>query len=155
MKADLRVMESHPQTTAAHAPAAGAPAPPTPVPADRWTWRTTTGRALSAVTGAAAFGTGLALGGAVGWTFWTALIAPDVALFHRGATPPAGPGRLSPDSVRFYNTLHDPRLAGAVVAAGVLTANRPLLLAGLGWTTHIAVDRAFGFGFRRPDGAIH
>jgi hypothetical protein len=156
MKADLRVTQSTPNATAAPPPAAaGTPAPPASFPVDRWTWRTTTGRALSAATGAAAFGTGLALGGAVGWTFWTALVAPDAAFFHRGTTPSAGPGHLSPDTVRLYNTLHDPRLAGAVVVAGVLTANRRLLLAGLGWTTHIAVDRAFGFGMRRPDGAIH
>lgn len=154
MKADLRIPTSDPRTSPPYEPAAPPPAEPS-TPMDRWTWRSTTGRVLSAATGAAAFGTGVALGGAVGWTFWTALVAPDVALLHRGKTPPAGPGRLSPETVPLYNTLHDPRLACALVAAGVLTASRPLLLAGLGWTTHIAVDRAFGFGIRRPDGAIH
>ncbi|MFE1956332.1 MULTISPECIES: DUF4260 family protein [Streptomyces] len=128
---------------------------PRPAPVDRWTWRHPEGRLLSAAVGAAAFTTGLALGGAVSLPFWAALIAPDLAFLHRGKTPPAGPGHVSPDTVRLYNTLHDPRLAAGTVAAGALTASPALLLAGLGWTTHIAVDRAFGFGTRRPDGAIH
>lgn len=149
MQADLRVLSPASRGTA-HEPAAG-PA----LPRDVWTWRSTPGRVLSAVTGAAAFGTGVALGGAVRWTFWTSLAAPDVAFLHRPRTPPSGPGRLSPDTVPLYNALHDPRPAAALLTVGVLTASRPLLLAGLGWTTHIAVDRAFGYGIRRPDGAIH
>ncbi|MFD6167370.1 DUF4260 family protein [Streptomyces coeruleorubidus] len=149
MKADLRALPPTVRTTAPE------PAPAPAAPRDAWTWRSTPGRVLSAATGAAAFGTGIALGGAVGWAFWTSLVAPDIALLHRPETPPSGPGRLSPDTVPLYNTLHDPRLAASLLAAGVLTASRPLLLAGLGWTTHIAVDRAFGYGIRRPDGAIH
>ncbi|WP_338696871.1 DUF4260 family protein [Streptomyces sp. Q6] len=153
MKADLRVAPAPPRTTAP----GGSPArlPGSDVPADGWTWRSPGGKLLSAAVGAAAFGTGVALGGVVSWPFWAALVAPDLAFLHKGATPPAGPGHVSPETVRVYNTLHDPRLAVGLVAAGALTASRPLLLAGLGWTTHIAVDRAFGFGTRRPDGAIH
>ncbi|WP_369236293.1 DUF4260 family protein [Streptomyces sp. R21] len=152
MKADLRVLSPAPRS-AAHEPAAATPG--TPAPVDLWTWRSTAGRTLSAVTGAASFGTALALGGALSPTFWTSLIAPDFAFFHTGKTPPVAPRHLPPDMVPLYNTLHDPRLAGALLAGGVLTASRTLLLAGLGWTTHIAVDRAFGYGKRRPDGAIH
>lgn len=148
MRADLRALPPAPGREPAAAPASAAPR-------DAWTWRGTPGRVLSAAAGAAAFGAGLALGGAASGTFWACLVAPDAAFLHRPATPPSGPGRLSPDTVPLYNALHDPRLAAALLTAGVLTASRPLLLAGLGWTTHIAVDRAFGYGLRRPDGAIH
>ncbi|GAA2939082.1 DUF4260 family protein [Streptomyces enissocaesilis] len=137
-------------------PQAPSPRPvPSGEPADRWTWRTPAGRALSAAVGVAALGSGFALGGAVGLPFWAALVAPDLVFLRKADPPATGPGRLPPGTVGPYNTLHDPRLAAALLAAGVLTASRPLLLAGLGWTAHIAVDRACGFGLRRPDGAIH
>jgi hypothetical protein len=134
-------------------PAAARPA--VPPPADRWTWRTPAGRALSAATAVAALGTGIALGGAVTWTFWASLVAPDLVFLRPSKLPPTAPGILPPDNVDLYNRLHDPRVAGALLAGGVLTGSRQVLLAGLGWTVHIAADRAFGYGTRRPDGAIH
>lgn len=129
--------------------------PAAPAPADRWTWRTPAGRALSGATAVAAIGTGFALGGAVTLTFWASLIAPDVVFLRPSKLPPPPPGILPPDNVDLYNRLHDPRLAAGLLAAGVLTGSRTALLAGLGWTAHIAADRAFGYGLRRPDGAIH
>ncbi|WP_445529206.1 DUF4260 family protein [Streptomyces cyslabdanicus] len=149
MTAGLEIARPAPRTSTPPAPSG------TAAPADRWTWRSPRGRMLSAAVGAATFGTGLAVGGVASLPFWVALAAPDLAFLHKGATSPPARGHLSPNTVRLYNTLHDPRLATGLIAAGVLTTSRPLLLAGLGWTTHIAMDRAVGFGIRRPDGAIH
>ncbi|MFI6350842.1 DUF4260 family protein [Streptomyces sp. NPDC050560] len=117
------------------------------VPADRWTWRTPAGRAVSGAVGAAALGGAFALGGALEPAFWAALVAPD-SVFFFGAKEPA-------PFARRYNTLHDPRIAAGLLAAGTALRSRRLLVAGLGWTAHIAIDRAFGFGRRRPDGAVH
>ncbi|MEU0439724.1 MULTISPECIES: DUF4260 family protein [unclassified Streptomyces] len=154
MQAVLRAIEPdtrHPGPTAPRRPAA----PAGPAPADRWTWRTPAGRALSGATAIAAFGTGLALGGALSPAFWGSLVAPDLVFLRPSALPPVPPGILPPDNVPLYNRLHDPRVAAGLLATGALTASRTLLLAGLGWTVHIAADRAFGYGTRRADGAIH
>ncbi|MCK1822839.1 DUF4260 domain-containing protein, partial [Streptomyces sp. XM83C] len=62
------------------------------------------------------------------------------------AGPPLGVGEEVGDG---RAAAEDPRVRR------VLTASRSLLLAGLGWTVHIAADRAFGYGTRRADGAIH
>ncbi|MFF9273813.1 DUF4260 family protein [Streptomyces griseosporeus] len=155
MQAVLRAVgpgTDHPRTAAA-APAATSL--PWREPADRWTWRTPAGRALSGATAVAALGAGFALGGALSGAFWGSLIAPDLAFLRPSKLPPVPPGILPPDNVGLYNGLHDPRVAAALLATGALTASRTLLLAGLGWTAHIAADRAFGYGLRRPDGAIH
>lgn len=100
----------------------------------------------------------IALGILQGWVatgiLAAAAILPDVALI--GAF--AGAGRLRPERVRFYNTLHTPLpaiglvLAGAGLAIG--TGSRIALLIGVAWLAHIAIDRACGFGLRKPDGSI-
>ncbi|MHA3685022.1 DUF4260 family protein [Leucobacter sp. HY1910] len=83
-----------------------------------------------------------------------AAVAPDLALI--GAF--AGGGRLRPERVRFYNLMHSASLASATLTAGavlaLLTPQRWLLLVGLAWLTHIAVDRACGYGPREADGTI-
>jgi hypothetical protein len=62
--------------------------------------------------------------------------------------------------VRFYNLLHAPVLALSLAAIGLILLaflpTRPwiLMIAGLAWLTHIAVDRAVGYGFRASDGSI-
>lgn len=86
-------------------------------------------------------------------------ILPDVALL--GAF--AAPGKLRPERVSFYNTMHSVPIAVGVLAVGVavflLTGGInggiwAVGLAGLAWFVHIAADRAFGFGLRAADGSI-
>ena len=83
-----------------------------------------------------------------------AAVAPDLALIGGFA----GGGRLRPERVRFYNLMHSPSLASATLTAGallaLLTPQRWLLLVGLAWITHIAIDRACGYGPREADGTI-
>jgi hypothetical protein len=129
-----------------------APLPEEGLPWGSWTWRNPTGRLLSAGIGLGALALGAALGGVAGWTYWASLLAPDIALFYdlRNAGP--AQGQLSPKAARLYNLLHHPLVPVALVAAGVSTANQPLLVAGLAWGAHVALDRALGYGFRLKDG---
>lgn len=124
-------------------------------PWDAWTWQQPLGRGLSAVLCVGALTAATLLGGLSTWTFWAGLLAPDVALFYDARNGGPAQGQLSPRAARLYNALHHPGLALAALAAGAVTANRPLLVAGLGWFAHIAVDRALRFGPRRPDGRFH
>jgi hypothetical protein len=90
-------------------------------------------------------GVGLALLGGLG---------PDLALLA-GIGSGLGRGQLHPRAVPLYNALH--RVAGPAVvlalgAAGVLGAGWIVL--GLGWATHVAMDRAAGYRLRTRDGWI-
>lgn len=84
----------------------------------------------------------------------TAAVLPDVALIGAFAKE----GRLRPERVKFYNVLHSLALAIPASLAGALAAllahEYTLLLVGLAWFTHIAVDRACGYRLREPDGSI-
>ena len=124
-------------------------------PWDIWTWEHPYGRALSGLLAAGALASAAALGGLATWTFWVGLLAPDVALFYDARNGGPAQGQLSPRAARLYNLLHHPGFALAVATAGAALANRPLLVAGLGWFAHIALDRALRFGPRRPDGRFH
>lgn len=76
------------------------------------------------------------------------LIAPDL--------PMVIGGKLSPRAVPYYNFVHRPWIPLAVLlaySAGLLGDWVPLFTAGLGWLTHIALDRAFGYGLRNRDGS--
>ncbi|GGU99126.1 MULTISPECIES: DUF4260 family protein [Streptomycetaceae] len=129
------------------------PAPaPDRLPWDSWTWRHPVGRVLSAGLGLGALALGAALGGLTTWTYWVALLAPDTALFYDLAN--AGPemGQLSPKAARLYNLLHHPALPAAVITLGVTTFGQPLVVGGLAWLAHVALDRSFGYGKRLPDG---
>jgi len=84
---------------------------------------------------------------------------PDLALI--GAF--AGPGRLKPERVRFYNYLHMRAGPLALVAVGlvvfVLTGAFAggffaAALIGFAWLVHIATDRAAGFGLRDARGEV-
>lgn len=122
------------------------------LPWGAWTWRSPAGRLLSAGVGFSALALGGALGGVTSWTYWASLLAPDIALFVDLAN--AGPerGQLSPKAARLYNLLHHPLVPVALVTVGATTVNQPLVVAGLAWGAHIALDRACGYGFRREDG---
>jgi hypothetical protein len=80
------------------------------------------------------------------------LIAPDLTM----VIGTGGNGKLSPRAVPYYNFVHRPWIPLAVLVAyssGVLGDWVPLFTAGLGWLTHIALDRAFGYGLRARDGS--
>ena len=100
----------------------------------------------------------IALGVRLGWSaagiIFAAAVIPDVALIGAFASA----GRLRPERVRFYNLLHAPALAVTTTITGALvfltTHENTALLIGFAWLTHIAVDRACGFGLREADGSI-
>ena len=86
-------------------------------------------------------------------------LMPDIALI--GAFVERG--RLKPERVKLYNTLHTMTYPVVLLALGIAVFALtgwvnggfwPLALAGASWFVHIAVDRAFGFGFRDTDGSI-
>jgi hypothetical protein len=89
----------------------------------------------------------------VGW--WPVVVfalAPDLPLFL-GVGRGLERGRLHPRAVPLYNAVH--RFWGPLVlAAFALVASLPAawLVAALTWATHIAIDRAVGYGLRAPDG---
>src|SRR5690349_23666628 len=81
-------------------------------------------------------------------------LGPDLALLA-GLAPGLAQGQLHPRAVPLYNALH--RSAGPVVllvlaSAGVLAL--PWFILGLGWATHIAMDRAAGYRLRDLHGWI-
>lgn len=72
-------------------------------------------------------------------------------------------GRLNPNRVKLYNTLHVTTIPVAMLVLGIVvlfltggfdTGFWPLALAGVAWFVHIAADRAFGFGLRDADGSM-
>jgi hypothetical protein len=76
-----------------------------------------------------------------------AWLVPDLALIAGFAAP----GRLKPSRVRAYNVAHS--LPGPIVliALGAVTGGLVLGL-GLVWLSHVALDRALGYGLRGRDG---
>lgn len=89
------------------------------------------------------------------------VLLPDVSLI--GAFDPDRPGMLRPHRVPFYNVAHSPQLpltlmalTGTIslVAGQALPAAREVVIAGLAWLLHIAIDRALGYDLRTSDGAV-
>lgn len=71
-------------------------------------------------------------------------------------------GKLKPERVRLYNTLHVSTLPVALLILGVIVflvtgafdgGFWALALGGAAWFVHIAVDRVVGFGLRDADGS--
>ncbi|MCX4820520.1 DUF4260 domain-containing protein [Streptomyces sp. NBC_01142] len=116
-----------------------------------WSYHHPCGRALSGVVGAAALVVGARIGGARSRVLWTTALLPDIALLYGIAAAP-GFERLPSYAVRPYNVLHSPAVPAALLALAAVIRSRRTAVAGLGWLGHIAVDRAFGYGPRRPDG---
>jgi Domain of unknown function (DUF4260) len=89
----------------------------------------------------------------VGW--WPVVVfglAPDLPLFL-GAGRGLEKGQLHPRAVPLYNLVH--RFWGpAALGALALVASLPAawLVGALAWATHVAVDRAVGYGLRTRDG---
>ena len=76
------------------------------------------------------------------------MLAPDIALAFGMEH-----GRLNPRAVPLYNLLHSyglPVALMAIAATGAIALGWFVL--GLAWATHIAVDRAVGYGLRDRDG---
>jgi hypothetical protein len=94
--------------------------------------------------------------GLAGWAgVLIGLVVPVLSMFI-GAGRSAGleQGRIAPNAVPLYNTLH--RMV-VPLAISVLYAigpwHLPALFAALcGWMAHIAWQRVFGFGLRNRDG---
>jgi hypothetical protein len=88
-----------------------------------------------------------------GWPWVAAAaMAPDVALFL-GMGGGLERGRLHPRAVPLYNALHHPAAPvalAALCAAGALGVGP--LAAALAWGSHIAMDRAAGYGMRTRSG---
>jgi len=94
----------------------------------------------------------LLVAGPGAWQLWAFLAAPDLALLA-GISNGLERGQLHPRAVPAYNALH--RLAGPAALAVAAIWLGPACLAGaLGWTAHIAVDRAVGYGLRDARGLV-
>lgn len=89
-----------------------------------------------------------------GWIAIAFAIMPDIGLLY-GMSASLEKGQLLPRAVPLYNALHS--VGGPVVAilAG-LSGPAPdwLLVAGLAWLAHVAVDRAIGYGLRDKNGYV-
>src|SRR4051812_37815926 len=113
--------------------------------AERFAYATLVAALLTAtvVAVAAHGGLGAALAGGLG---------PDLALLL-GAGAGLAQGQIHPRGVPVYNAVHRFWLPVAVVmaaSAGLLGVG--WLVAGLGWCTHVAMDRMAGYGLRSPEG---
>ncbi len=79
-------------------------------------------------------------------------IMPDIALLA-GIGPGLEKGQLHPRAVRLYNALHTLTLPVAIaIATAAFGWSHAWFAAALGWTAHIAVDRALGYGKRASNG---
>lgn len=89
-----------------------------------------------------------------GWIAIFFAIMPDIGLLY-GMSPSLARGQLHPRAVPLYNALHS--VGGPLIAilAG-LSGPSPewLLVAGLAWLSHVAFDRAIGYGLRDKNGYV-
>ena len=80
------------------------------------------------------------------------VLLPDLT-FVAGAGQPHAPRQLPPRAVPFYNLAHQPLVPLALIAiASIVPVSLFWFVAGLAWLAHIALDRAFGYGQRTPEG---
>lgn len=82
--------------------------------------------------------------GASWWTFAILIMAPDLGAlgYLRGV-------RLGTAT---YNAVHTTVVLLLLATIGVLTDRETLIAVALIWLTHIAVDRALGYGLKLPTG---
>jgi hypothetical protein len=79
-------------------------------------------------------------------------IGPDLALLL-GAGTGLVKGQLHPRAVPAYNLVHRFWIPAALVtAASFGVVGLELLIAGLAWATHVAMDRSVGYGLRTREG---
>ena len=86
-----------------------------------------------------------------GWYALAFALMPDLALLV-GMTPGLAKGQLHPRAVPLYNALHHPAGPILLALASLAGLGTPALAAALAWGTHIAVDRAVGYGPRTREG---
>jgi hypothetical protein len=86
-----------------------------------------------------------------GWYALTFALMPDLALLA-GIAPNLAKGQLHPRAVPLYNALHHPAGPILFALASLAGLGTPWLAAALAWGTHIAVDRAVGYGPRTREG---
>lgn len=85
--------------------------------------------------------------GVVGFSWWlfAALVwAPDLSMLAYARGPRLG--------ARVHNLVHASVLPFALVLVGLLWAHDAALAIGLTWLAHIGLDRAVGYGPKRPTG---
>ena len=83
------------------------------------------------------------------------IVGPDLAFLAAIGAEPTPQGVLPRRVVPVYNALH--RVVGPLLllAVSLLPAvPLPVFVLAIAWLTHIAVDRAAGYGLRAPDGTI-
>lgn len=86
-----------------------------------------------------------------GWPAVAGALAPDLTLLAGGGKGLAR-GQLHPRAVPAYNAVH--RFWGPVALMVVAALALPAgwFVAGLAWASHVAVDRAVGYGLRDAQG---
>jgi hypothetical protein len=84
------------------------------------------------------------------WALATGLIAPDLALLA-GAARGLAHGQIHPRGVPIYNVVH--RFWGPVALTVVAAfSGGTMVVLGLAWTAHVAIDRCAGYGLRDAGG---
>ena len=89
--------------------------------------------------------------GVGGWHALAFALAPEFAL-PASAAPGLTRGQLHPRAVPLYDALHAFPGPLLLAIAGLLWLGPPWLVGALAWATHIAVDRALGYGPRTREG---
>ncbi|WP_326700503.1 DUF4260 domain-containing protein [Streptomyces sp. NBC_01754] len=84
------------------------------------------------------------------------LVVPDLSFFA-GASGEHRPGQLPRGTVAVYNLVHRPLVPLVLMVPPAALADGPgdnaaPFTFGLAWLTHIALDRAMGYGLRTADG---
>lgn len=98
--------------------------------------------------GLAALAGGVLTLGPVALAAW---FAPDLAMLAGLSRDMPRDGRMPPRAVPFYNAAH--ALAGPLALTGLGLLAGPVVLGlGLTWLSHVAIDRAMGYGLRTPEG---
>jgi uncharacterized membrane protein YfcA len=89
-----------------------------------------------------------------GWIAILFAIMPDIGLVY-GFSSSLAKGQLHPRAVPLYNALHSAGGPLITLLAG-LSGPAPgwILVAGLAWLSHVAFDRAIGYGLRDRNGYI-
>ena len=95
-------------------------------------------------------------GGPLAWLLLVGfLVGPDLTMLIRDSRPTVK-GQMSPRAVPYYNAAHRLWAATALLVAGAFLLAAiglvPVLVGGLAWFGHVAIDRALGFGLRAPEG---
>ena len=111
-------------------------------------------RAAWSIAGAALVGVAVVVGG-WGWWLLVPALAPDLPLFFGGGAG-LSRGQLHPRAVPAYNLTHRILGPAAPITVGLALAigghGRGVLVVGLVWGAHVALDRACGYGLRTPEG---